>query len=163
MGQNLPQSASSLHLPGLESVRLFDQSITWPDGRRAPPSPSADAWTAIKVPAETFSRSSKKEELKKKRSRSTSKGLLMFALCFFAGHSCISSVVENSGSETILDTMAAGASLKLNTSASRAASPLMACYTPLHTHTHTPVGVMLILGRATGNTKQLFPPTDTSR
>lgn len=47
--------------------------------------------------------------------------------CVFPGHSCISGPVENTDSETILETMPAGASLKLSTRAGRPVRPAVEC------------------------------------
>lgn len=72
----------------------------------------------------------KKKSKKKKEHTHTSKALLMFPPSVFPGHSCISSFVKNTDSETILETMPAGGSLKLNAKAARPVSPLIACYSP---------------------------------
>lgn len=147
------------------SAPPIDQTIVWTETFQDCSAPSDDACLLIRVLVEPFSRgltTEKKEEGKKSHPT-----LQKHFWCFpsvFPGHSCISSFVKNTDSETILETMPAGGSLKLNTTARRPVGPLIACYstphpTTPHPTTTTPlVCMMLVFSGARGNTKQLFPP-----
>lgn len=116
-------------LPSVWSIKMLSER------RYNPPSfPPDDGCKPIKIQVETFScltkKNKKKKKQKKKEHTHTSKALLMFPPSVFPGHSCISSFVKNTDSETILETMPAGGSLKLNAKAARPVSPLIACYSP---------------------------------